>query len=185
MSDVPLESGFHKRLQAASSSLFWGGLAMLVLGIAAVVFPLISTLVVALLAGWVLLISGGVTLFGSFSIHGTGPFFGALLLSLLSIAAGVFLLFNPLAGAVALTLMVGLIFMLEGAFETFFAFEIRPHAGWAGMLASGIASIVASVLITAGWPQISAVVLGVLLGVNFISTGLAYIGLSRALKPSG
>jgi len=28
-------------------------------------------------------------------------------------------------------------------------------------------------------------VLGLLLGLNFISTGLAYIALARALKPSG
>ena len=65
-------------------------------------FQCFQTLVAALLVGWVLLISGALTFFGSFSIHGTGPFFGALLLSLLSLAAGVFLLFNPLAGAVAL-----------------------------------------------------------------------------------
>jgi len=114
MSDVPLESVFHKRLQSASGWLFGGGIAMLVLGIAAVVFPLLSTIVAELLVGWILLLSGALTLWGSFSIHGTGPFFGALLVSLLSIAAGVFLLFNPLAGVLALTLMLGVIFMVEG-----------------------------------------------------------------------
>jgi uncharacterized membrane protein HdeD (DUF308 family) len=178
-----IDSMFHGRLRAASGTLFWLGLVMVVLGIAAIVFPMLSALVAALLVGWVLLISGGVTLVGSFSIHGTGPFFGALLLGLLSIAAGVFLLFNPLAGAIALTLMVGVIFMLQGAFEIFFAFEMRPHIGWVGMLISGIASIVMAVLIAAGWPGFSVVVLGILLGVNFISTGFGYIFVSRALKP--
>src|SRR5580704_2788946 len=127
------DSLFHGRLRAASGRLFWFGLVMVVLGIAAIVFPIISTLVATLLVGWVLLIFGIITLVGSFSIHGTGPFFGVLLLSLLSIAAGVFLLFNPLAGAVALTLLVGVIFMFQGAFEIFFAFEMRPHTGWVGM----------------------------------------------------
>ena len=42
---------------------------------------------------------------------------------MLSIAAGVFLIFDPLAGAIALTLMLGAIFMLQGAFELFFAFD--------------------------------------------------------------
>jgi hypothetical protein len=37
---------------------------------------------------------------------------------------------------------VGLIFVFQGAFELFFAFEMRPHPGWAGMLISGIARIV-------------------------------------------
>jgi len=175
---------FHDRLRESSGRLFWLGLAMVMLGIAAIVFPIVSTLVATLLVGWVFLISGGFTFFGSFSIHGTGPFFGALLFSLISIAAGVFLLFNPLAGAVALTLVVGVVFVLQGVFEISFAFEMGPHPGWVGMLISGIASVVMAVLIAAGWPAISAIVLGILLGMNFLSTGLAYIFVSRALKPS-
>jgi uncharacterized membrane protein HdeD (DUF308 family) len=108
---------FHARLRASSDRLFWLGLVMVVLGIAAIVFPMIFTLVAALLVGWILLISGVGTFIGAFSIHGTGPFFGALLLGLLSIAAGVFMIFNPLAGAAALTLVVGVIFVFQGAFE--------------------------------------------------------------------
>lgn len=184
MSDHSLAGNpFHGRLRDASGRLFWLGLAMVVVGLAAIIFPMVSTLVATLLVGWVLLISGIVTLVGSFSIHGTGPFFGALLLALLSIAAGVFLLFNPLAGAVALTLMVGAIFMFQGAFEIVFAFEMRPHTTWVGMLISGIASVVLALLITVSWPGISVVLLGILLGVNFISTGLGYIFVSRQLKP--
>jgi len=111
---------------------------LLVLGIGAVIFPMVSTLVATVFIGWILLISGIVALAGSFSFHGAGPFFGALLLGLLSIAAAAFLPMNPLAGAVALTLMLGMIFMIQGAFELFFAFEMRPVPGWSGMLASAI-----------------------------------------------
>ena len=179
------ETLFHGRLRSSSNRLLWLGLAMLAVGIVALVFPMISTLVAALFVGWVFLISGAFMLFGSFSIHGTGPFFGALLLSLLSIAAGVFLIFNPLAGAVALTLVVGVIFIFQGAFEIFFAFETRPHDGWAGMLISGIASVVLAILIAAGWPAISLVALGILLGVNLVTTGLGYIFISRSLRPAG
>jgi uncharacterized membrane protein HdeD (DUF308 family) len=181
-STTAADSLFHGRLRASSSKLLWLGLAMLVVGIAALIFPIFSTIVAALFVGWVFLVSGGFMLFGSFSIHGTGPFFGALLLSLLSIAAGVFLIFNPLVGAVALTLVVGVIFIFQGAFEIFFAFETRPHQGWIGMLISGVASIVMAVLIAAGWPAISLVVLGILLGVNLVTTGVGYILVSRSLQ---
>jgi len=185
MSHTSLDGSlFHGRLRAASGTLLWLGLLMVVLGIAAIVFPLISTLVATLLVGWVFLISGLFTLYGSFSIHGTGPFFAALLLGLLSIAAGAYMLFNPLAGAAALTLVVSVLFMFQGAFEIFFAFETRPLPGWGGMLISGIASAILAVLIVAGWPAISVIVLGILLGVNFLSTGIAYIFVSRALKPT-
>ncbi len=186
MSNPPLSGSlFHGRLRESAGRLFWLGLALAVLGLAAIAFPMISTLVATLLAGWTLLISGILLLIASFSIHGTGPFFGALLSSLISIAAGVFLLFSPLAGAVALTLVLGLIFMIQGAFELYFAFEMRPHAGWASMLISGLASVFMAVLIAAGWPAVSAIVLGILLGVNFLSTGIGYIVVSRSLKAAG
>ena len=172
---------FHDRLKAASGRLFWLGVALVCLGVAAILFPMVSTLVAALLVGWMLLLSGGITIFGAFHIHGTGPFFGALLLGLLSFAAGVFLIFNPLAGAMGLTLMLGVIFMLQGTFEVVFAVEMRPHPGWTGMGLSGLASILMAILIAAGWPGISAIALGVLLGVNFVTSGLGYISVSRAL----
>ena len=177
------DSLFHGRLRTSSSSLTWLGIAMVIVGIAAILFPIFSTLVAALFVGWVFLISGIFLFVGSFSIHGTGPFFGALLLSLLSIAAGVFLLFNPLAGEIALTLMVGVIFVIQGAFEIFFAFETRPHSGWVGMQISGIASVIMAILIAAGWPAVSLIVLGILLGVNLLTTGFGYIFVSRSLRP--
>ena len=52
------------------------------------------------------------------------------------------------------------------------------------MLLSGIVSVAMAILIMAGWPAISAILLGVLLGVNFLSSGFGYIIVSRALKPA-
>jgi uncharacterized membrane protein HdeD (DUF308 family) len=179
-----LHSGsfFHDRVRAASSRLFWLGLIMALLGIAAIAFPIFSTLAATLLVGWALLISGVAIFISSFWIHGTGPFFGANLFGLLSTAAGVFLLFNPLAGAVALTLVVGVMFIFQGVSEIMFAMEMRPASGWVGMLLSGIASIALAIIIVSGWPGISLVVLGLLLGINFLTTGLGYIFVSRAFK---
>ena len=183
MSDLALGNDvFHTRLRASASWLLWLGLAMAALGIAAIAFPAVSTLAATLFVGWVFLISGTLMLAGSFSIHGTGPFFGALLLSLLSVAAGIFLLFNPSAGAVALTLLVGVLFMFQSAFELTLAFAIRPMPGWVGMLISGIASLVLAIVIAAGWPAISGMALGILFGVNFLSTGIGYIFVSRSVK---
>jgi uncharacterized membrane protein HdeD (DUF308 family) len=62
------------------------------------------------------------------------------------------------------------------------AFEVHPFAAWVPMLISAIISIALALLIVAGWPGVSLIVLGILLGVNFISTGLGYISVSRALK---
>ena len=182
MTDTHSDTPFHGRVRGASGRLFWLGLAMTLLGIAAVVFPMASTLVAALLVGWVLVFGGALSFIGAFSFHGTGPFFGALLTGLLSLAAGLFIVFNPLAGAVGLTLLLGFLFMFQGAYEIFLAFELRPLPGWWGMLLSGLASAVLAIIIAAGWPAISTIALGILLGVNFLSTGFGYMLVSRALK---
>jgi len=169
----------HTRLRASSRHLFWVGLAMALIGLVAIVFPVVSTLATTLFVGWMLLLAGIFLFVGSFTIHGTGPFFGALLISLLTMAVGVFLLFNPLAGAIALTVMLGVLFLIQGAFEMTLAFEMRPQAAWIWMLLSGLASIVLALIIAFGLPAISLIALGILLGINFLSTGVGYIFVSR------
>jgi uncharacterized membrane protein HdeD (DUF308 family) len=172
----------HHRLRTASGRMFWFGAALVVLGVGAIAFPMLSTMVAAMLVGWVLLISGVILLGSCFALHGTGPFFGALLLSLLTLFSGAYLLVNPIGGASVITLMMGVIFLFQGVFEISFAFAMRPNASWVGMLLSGIASLVIATLIIVGWPAVSVVVLGILLGVNLISSGVGYIVVSQVLK---
>ena len=178
----PLPEPFHERLRTISSRLLWLGLLLIIVGIAAIAFPEFSTLAATLLVGWTLLVAGVMLFIGSFWIHGTLPFFAGNLFGLLCGAAGVFFLFNPLSGAIALTLIVGILFLFQGAAELMFAFEARPAKSWVGMLISGLASIVLAVLIIAGWPGISSIVLGLLLGLNFLTTGLAYLFVSKTIN---
>ena len=122
------------------------------------------------------------SLFVAFSIRGAGPFFGALLFSLLSIAAGAFMVARPTLGELAITISLGALFMVQGAFEAVLAFELRPARGWGWMLLSAVASVVLSIIILSGLPTLSLVTLGILIGVNFISSGLAYLFVGGAVK---
>jgi uncharacterized membrane protein HdeD (DUF308 family) len=173
---------FQTKLHAASGALLGFGLAMAALGAAAIAFPMFSTLVATSLVGWVFLISGILMFLNAFPFHGTGPFFGALLISLLSVVAGAFLVFNPLAGAVGLTVIMGAVFLVQGAYEIAFAMEMRPRPGWFWMLVSGLASLVLALVIAAGLQSISTVVLGILLGINLLTTGIGYTMISLQLR---
>ncbi len=182
MTGSSLTNPFHGRLHGSATRLLWFGVALLVIGLAAILFPFFSGLAATVLTGWVLLLAGVLSLAAAFTIHGTGPFFGAVLFGLLSLAAGIFLLFNPLAGMVALTLVVGVMFLFQGAAEIVFALEMRPMGGWGMVLFSGIASIILAVIILGGWPATSVIVLGILLGINFITSGLGYIFTAQAIR---
>ena len=182
MSTSYIGEAFRTQVRKEAGRFIWLGVALLIIGVAALVFPAVSTLAATYFVGWVLVLSGAVTLFGSFSIRGAGPFFGALLLGLLSVAAGVFILARPQIGALAITLSLGAMFMLQGAFELVLAFELRAAQGWQWMLLSALASILLAIVILAGWPGTSLIALGTILGVNFISSGLAYLMVGGAVK---
>jgi uncharacterized membrane protein HdeD (DUF308 family) len=182
MSTSFIGEAFHTQVRKEASRFMWLGAALVIIGLAALIFPVVSSLVATLFVGWMLILSGLATIFGSFSMRGAGPFFGALLFGLLSLGAGVFIIARPLGGALAITLSLGVIFMVQGAFEAFLAFELRPARSWTWMLVSALASIVLAVVILAGWPGTSLITLGVIIGVNFISSGVAYLFLGGAAR---
>lgn len=175
------ESGFHKQVRNAAGLVFWFGVALVVVGVASLVFPVISTLVATFFVGWILVMAGLVTIGGAFSIRGTGPFFGAFLFGVLALGAGVFMLVRPVAGELAITAMLGFLFMLQGASEAFLAFELRPLRSWGWMLVSATASILMAIIIIAGLPGVSLIALGVIIGVNFLTSGVGYILVSRSV----
>jgi len=180
--EVSGDPEFIKTVRRKSGQLFWIGLVLAIIGIFALVFPVISTLVSALIIGWIFVLSGFVLLFTALQIHGAGPFFGTLLFSLLTLIAGVWLVANPGIGLLALTIVLAVLFIVNGASEIFFAFDMRPAKGWWWMLISAAISILLGVMVAAGLPASSLFVLGILVGVNFLSSGIAIMVMSRQVK---
>lgn len=175
-----MQADFKQAIKDNKSSLLWFGILMAVVGAIAIIFPFAATVTTNFMVGFLFLFSGALGVWHSFSIKGTGPFFGALLMGLVTIVAGVFLVANPLEGILILTLTVGIVFIFEGAYQIFAAFEYRPAKGWGWMLVSAIISILAGLLIVSKLPGTSLFVLGLVMGINFLSTGISMIMLSRA-----
>ncbi|KUR76789.1 HdeD family acid-resistance protein [Novosphingobium sp. Fuku2-ISO-50] len=176
------DTPFGQKVSKDAAHLAWLGAALVVLGSAALVFPLVSTLVITVFVGWLLVISGFAGLMIAFSIRGAGPFFAALLFSLLTIAAGTFIIATPIVGEIAITISLGVLFMVQGAFESVLAFELRPARGWISMLISAAASILLSLIILCGLPKLSLIALGILIGINFISSGIAYMAVGMTVR---
>ncbi len=81
-----------------------------------------------------------------------------------------------------LTLLLAAVFVIDGAAQLALAFELRPLDGWGWLLLSGIIAIAVGLLLAAELETMSLVSLGILLGVSFLTTGLARIVLSRRLS---
>jgi len=169
-------------LARKNDQLFWGGVALALVGLLALLFPVVSTFVIARVVGWLLVFSGLVTIWDAFTVEGTGAFFGELLVGLLKLALGVYLLRHPDVSIVVLTLLLAAVFMIDGAVQVAMAFELRPLDEWVWMLLAGLISIGVGLLIAAELPRFSLVAVGIYIGISFLSTGIARIMISRRLS---
>lgn len=160
--------------------ILWGGVVMILLGIAAIAAPLLSSLVVELMVGWLLTVSGALALIGAFSLRGTGVFAWNIGAALVTLIGGLLMLSYPLEGLVALTVLVAVILLITGLVQAIFALWIRPALGWAWAGFSALISIALGIYIFVALPEASAVVLGLMVGIDFVSTGTAMVLIARS-----
>jgi uncharacterized membrane protein HdeD (DUF308 family) len=138
--------------------------------------------VIELFIGWLFLISGIIGLVALFSVHNVPAFLWGLVTAALLTAAGVMLVWNPVAGALSLTLVLAALFVAEGVFQiaTSFGYRHVMRASWGWLLVSGIADLVLAFVIIIGWPISAAWALGLLAGVNLLTSGFAIVMVAMA-----
>jgi len=153
------------------------GIVMLVLGILAVIAPSTATFAVDVFIGWLFLISGIAGLVAMFSAHDVPAFLWALLTAALSWTIGILLIWKPGAGAASLTILLTVFFLAEGLFQVVGSFAYRSvvPGSWGWMLLSGIADFILAAIVIFAWPGSATWTLGLLVGVNLITSGAAIV----------
>jgi uncharacterized membrane protein HdeD (DUF308 family) len=156
------------------------GIILVALGLAAITIPVIATLAVALFLGWLFLISGVVGLVTTFWMRQAPGFWWSLLSAVLAIVAGVILIGWPVSGAVSLTLVLIVFFVIEGVASIMLAIEHRRRLSgrWGWLLASGIVDIVLAGLLLVGLPGTASWALGLLVGINMLFGGASLIAMA-------
>jgi uncharacterized membrane protein HdeD (DUF308 family) len=193
MSATPPDMQQLQRSVADALHRHWGlylieGVVLVLLGVLAIVVPQIATLALTIFLGWLLLISGVVGLFMTFTMRSAPGFWWSLISAALGVLAGGLLIARPVVGAVSLTLVLIAFFIIEGIASIMFALEHRTQlpGGWGWMLVSGIIDLVLAVLIFTGLPSTAAWAIGLLLGINLIFGGFALAAMAlqaRKLSP--
>jgi uncharacterized membrane protein HdeD (DUF308 family) len=168
----------------------WGwflalGIVLLLAGIAAIAFPLLSTIAAKIALGWIFLAGGAVLIIHGFSIKEWRGFLLGLLIGLLYLVAGGWLAFFPFTGIVTLTILLAALFLAEGVLEAIMAVRVRPHEGWGWLLLSGLVAIAVGVLIAYELPSSATWAIGLLAGVNMLSTGASFVVLALAGRRIG
>ena len=183
LSPADIEARFiaSRRLIAKKWGWFLAlGIALIVVGFAAIVFPFLATVAAKTLLGWLFLIGGIVMVIHAFSAQGWQGVIWSLLVGILYLVVGGYLAFFPLTGLLSLAFMLIILFAVEGIFEVIMAFKVRPHEGWGFMLLSGIAALAVAVLIALDLPGSATWALGLLVGINLLFSGWSYVFLALA-----
>jgi len=156
------------------------GIALLVLGAIAILIPPLATLAVTILFGWLFLVSGIIGLITTFWMRNAPGFWWALVSAALAILAGGWLLAQPIAGALSLTLILIAFFMIEGIASIFFSLDHRRELSgqWGWMLASGAVDLVLAAMLLMGLPSTAVWALGLLVGINMVFGGIALIAMA-------
>jgi len=162
-----------------------GGLLVMI-GVIAMASPLAAGIAVEMFVGVMMLSRGAMQLYYGVKVRHWGHRFGSymglgsIVMALLSVAVGVLLLINPIAGLRFLTLVLAVYLVLVGGFEILHAIEMSEVKGWGFIMLSGGLGVALGVMIWRQWPLSGHWAMGVLIGVSFVISGvsLAMVGVS-------
>jgi uncharacterized membrane protein HdeD (DUF308 family) len=156
------------------------GIILLVLGLVAVMLPMVATVAVEIIVGWLILVSGIVGLVTTFYMRRAPGFWWSLFSALIGTAAGVVLLLWPLNGVLSLTLILTVFLAFEGIVSIMFALDHRRELSgrWGMMLLSGIVDLILATFIFSGLPGTASWAIGLLVGINLVFGGSAVIAMA-------
>ena len=166
----------------------WGwfvafGAITALLGLLALSMVVLSTVASVVLIGVFMIIAGGIEIGLGFGAKAWGWKAIWILVGLLYIVSGAFALAQPLVAAAVFTLMIGAALLTTGVMRIIAG--VQMHEGSKALvIVAGVVTTLLGVLVLAGWPASSLVVLGTFLGIDLLIYGLTWIAFGLRLRSS-
>lgn len=162
--------------------LLFEGVLFTLLGIAAIAVPWVFTISIEVLIAALFIAGGLISLYRTFKARNASDVALSLLSALLYLVVGGLMLAYPWFAILSLTVLLAILFLVQGVSQIFWSLTIRPLPQWGWLLFSGITSVILAILIWSGLPGTAAWTMGLLAGINMIFFGMALIFLSQGLK---
>ena len=164
---------------------YWGlflaeGIAVSILGLAAIVVPPVAGLFATVVFGWLFLIAGIVGLVATLRTREAPGFGWSLLSAFVAVIAGGVLLWNPLRGLVTLTYVLTIFFIVDGILVIILAIVHRRQLSgkWEWMMVNGVIDLVIAGIIIFGFPGSLVWAFGLLVGIDMIFGGASLIAMA-------
>lgn len=165
------------------------GLILVLLGVLAILVPMVAVITVATLIAWVILVSGAVGLIATFMARNAPGFWWSLLSAIIDVVVGVMLLGGPILNDVSLTFLLVVFFNIEGLAWSGYALEHRKQLSgpWTWMLVSGGVDLILAFVLLCRLPANAAWSFGLLVGTSMVCGGASMIAMAvhaRSIGPS-
>ena len=158
------------------------GWALVALGLLSICSPFVAGEAAVYLIGLFLLAAGLGLLLESFQTEGVSGRLLLLVLGVITSVSAIFVFVHPLLGLGLLTSILVAYFLADGLWKVIAAFRNMSAPGWLWLLVSGALSLLLALLIWRDWPVSGLYAVGVLVGVNLLSTGIALVAFAKSLK---
>lgn len=158
------------------------GILLIILGILAIIYAKVTTVVAIDILGVFLLI-GGISLF--VNAYQGRKWKGAILVALLgvlSIVVGGICISKPEGAASGVTLLLAAFFLIGGLFRMISALAYRFDYSelW---FVNGFVALILGIIILAEWPMDKFWVIGLFIGIDLIFNGLSWVAVSLGARP--
>lgn len=151
--------------------------ALILFGIYILTNAMIATAFSVFAIGGVALISGIVSLIEAFLKQRGVRLVSGIVSGVLLIVLGILILANPIAGALSLTVVLGVVFFVRGGVSV--ALGALGSEGRVPLIIGGLISLVLGVIVLFNLGTMTMVLLGVLLGVELVVTGVTMLATGR------
>lgn len=158
------------------------GVLFVVAGVFAIAEPFLAAVVLNTFIGWLLIFVGIVHIMAAFQGHTGTSVAWKVLIGAAYIFFGGYLLFHPVIGVTSLTLLLAILFLVEGTFSAILWWKTRSADGSSWILLDAIVTILLGGMIYYHWPSSSIWAIGTLVGVSMIMSGTSRIMLSLAAR---
>jgi uncharacterized membrane protein HdeD (DUF308 family) len=168
-------------LQESRLFLIGMGIALIVLGALAMGSSFITTLATVLVFGLLLLLGAAFQTVTAFWARRWKGFALHLVAGVLYFIAGVFLIENPMEGALGLTLLVAACLLGGGTLRVILSL-VERFDGWGWVLLNGIVSVLLGAAIWMQWPLSGLWIIGLFVGIEMLLSGVSWLMLGLAIR---
>jgi len=182
-------AGMGERLAARAVREHWKlflteGVILVVLGMAAILVPVLASVVIAVFLGWLFAVGGIVGLVATIMGRRAPGFGWALVSALVALAAGLALIGWPVAGAVSVTFVLTVFLIADGILMIAFGLDHRRSmsAQWGWLVVNGVVDLVLAGLIVWALPGSAVWALGLIVGIDLLFGGWSLIAMALSAR---